>query len=42
VAEIEHRQLLEAALARDSATAKLILQRHIQGGVEHALAKRRL
>lgn len=42
VAEAEHRQLLQAALARDSATAKAILQRHVQGGVEHALAKERL
>jgi len=39
VAEQEHRQLLEAALQRDSKTAKKILQRHIQGGVEHALEK---
>jgi DNA-binding GntR family transcriptional regulator len=37
VAEEEHRMLLEAALARDSKTGKEILQRHIQGGVEHAL-----
>lgn len=42
VAEAEHRQLLEAALARDSATAKKILERHILGGVEHALAQQRL
>ncbi len=39
VAEKEHRQLLDAALARDSATAEAILRVHIQGGVEHALAK---
>lgn len=39
VAELEHKQLLEAALKRDSKTAKAILQRHIQGGVEHALGK---
>jgi DNA-binding GntR family transcriptional regulator len=39
VAEQEHKQLLEAALKRDSKTAKSILQRHIQGGVEHALGK---
>jgi len=39
VAEQEHRQLLEAALQRDSKTAKKVLQRHIQGGVEHALGK---
>ncbi|MBB3594037.1 DNA-binding GntR family transcriptional regulator [Rhizobium sp. BK529] len=37
VAELEHKQLLEAALRRDSSAAKQILQRHIQGGVEHAL-----
>jgi len=42
VAEKEHRQLLEAALDRDSQTAKGILQRHIEGGVEHALLKGRL
>jgi len=39
VAEQEHRQLLEAALLRDSKTAKKILQRHIHGGVDHALGK---
>lgn len=39
VAEQEHRQLLEAALQRDSKTAKKILQRHIGAGVEHALGK---
>ena len=39
VAEQEHRQLLEAALQRDSKTAKKVLQRHIQAGVEHALGK---
>ncbi|OWW04662.1 GntR family transcriptional regulator [Rhizobium sp. R72] len=39
VAEQEHRQLLEAALKRDSTTAKEVLERHIQGGVEHALQK---
>jgi DNA-binding GntR family transcriptional regulator len=39
VAEQEHKQLLEAALQRDSRTAKKILQRHIQGGVEHALGR---
>ena len=39
VAELEHKQLLEAALQRDSKTAKTILQRHIEGGVEHALGK---
>ncbi|AVA26370.1 GntR family transcriptional regulator [Rhizobium sp. LEGMi198b] len=39
VAEEEHKQLLDAALRRDSKTAKTILQRHIQAGVEHALGK---
>lgn len=39
VAEEEHRQLLESALQRDSRTAKKILQRHIQAGVEHALGR---
>lgn len=39
VAEEEHKQLLEAALQRDITTAKRILQRHIQQGVEHALSK---
>ncbi|MGO4439297.1 GntR family transcriptional regulator [Rhizobium sp. RAF56] len=39
VAEQEHRELLQAALQRDSKTAKTILYRHIQGGVEHALAR---
>ncbi|WP_416063903.1 GntR family transcriptional regulator [Rhizobium sp. ZK1] len=39
VAEEEHKQLLEAALQRDSRTAKTILQRHIEGGVEHALGR---
>jgi len=39
VAQQEHKQLLEAALQRDSKTAKTVLQRHIQEGVEHALKK---
>ncbi len=39
VAAKEHRQLLEAALQRDSKTAKSILQLHIEAGVEHALGK---
>ncbi|MDE1994300.1 MAG: GntR family transcriptional regulator [Rhizobiaceae bacterium] len=42
VAEREHRQLLDAALRRDSGTAKDVLQLHIQGGVDHALAKGQL
>ncbi|MES5098453.1 GntR family transcriptional regulator [Agrobacterium sp. BA1120] len=38
VASAEHRQLLDAALARDEKTAKNVLTMHIQGGMEHALA----
>ncbi len=38
IAEQEHRILLEAALKRDAATAKATLERHVSGGVEHALA----
>jgi DNA-binding GntR family transcriptional regulator len=38
VAAREHRQLLDAALKRDSAKACKILRTHIQGGVEHTLA----
>ena len=37
VASREHRALLDAALARDFATARDVLERHIDGGVEHAL-----
>lgn len=39
VAANEHQQLLDAALRRDGDTAKRVLALHIQGGVEHALAK---
>ncbi|MDM9621865.1 GntR family transcriptional regulator [Rhizobium sp. S96] len=39
VAANEHQQLLDAALKRDGDTAKRVLALHIQGGVEHALAK---
>lgn len=39
VAAKEHQQLLDAALKRDADTAKHVLAAHIQGGVEHALAK---
>jgi DNA-binding GntR family transcriptional regulator len=42
VAAKEHQQMLDAALKRDEKTAKAILARHIQGGVEHALARNRL
>lgn len=38
IAADEHRVLLEAALGRDAATAKATLERHVCGGVEHALA----
>lgn len=39
IAVIEHRQLLEAALARDPERARAVLKAHILGGVEHALAR---
>jgi DNA-binding GntR family transcriptional regulator len=42
IAEREHQQMLDAALKRDEKTAKAILEKHIQGGVEHALARKRL
>jgi DNA-binding GntR family transcriptional regulator len=38
IAAQEHKILLDCALARDAATAKGTLERHISGGVEHALA----
>ena len=38
IAAREHRALLDCALARDAATAKATLERHVSGGVEHALA----
>jgi DNA-binding GntR family transcriptional regulator len=38
IAAREHAALLRAALARDGAAAKATLERHITGGVEHALA----
>jgi DNA-binding GntR family transcriptional regulator len=37
IAADEHRALKEAALSRDVAAAKAVLDRHIDGGVEHAL-----
>ncbi len=37
IAASEHRALLDAALARDAAGARAILERHLTGGVEHAL-----
>jgi DNA-binding GntR family transcriptional regulator len=42
IAAKEHQQMLDAALKRDEKTAKAILEKHIQGGVEHALARNRL
>jgi len=38
IAAREHVELLECALARDSARACEVLTRHVAGGVEHALA----
>jgi DNA-binding GntR family transcriptional regulator len=38
IAAQEHKTLLDCALSRDAATAKTTLERHIAGGVEHALA----
>lgn len=39
VAAREHQALLDAALDRDADAAKKILGAHIEGGVEHALAR---
>ncbi|MBI1622298.1 GntR family transcriptional regulator [Aquamicrobium zhengzhouense] len=38
IAANEHQIMLDAALARDAATAKRVLEEHVSGGVEHALA----
>jgi DNA-binding GntR family transcriptional regulator len=38
IAAREHKILLDCALTRDAATAKSTLERHVTGGVEHALA----
>jgi len=38
VASDEHRALLDAAMARDAGAARDILQQHLLGGVDHALA----
>jgi DNA-binding GntR family transcriptional regulator len=38
IAAEEHRQLLECSLTRDAATAAAVLDRHVNGGVAHALA----
>jgi DNA-binding GntR family transcriptional regulator len=37
IAADEHKQLLDAALARDVATAQAILRRHVDAGVKHGL-----
>jgi DNA-binding GntR family transcriptional regulator len=42
VAANEHLQLLNAAMNRDQDTARELLIQHIQGGVEHALARKPL
>jgi DNA-binding GntR family transcriptional regulator len=38
IAAREHKILLDCALARDAVTARDTLERHISGGVDHALA----
>lgn len=38
IAAREHRTLLDCALSRDAGKAKQTLERHVSGGVEHALA----
>lgn len=38
IAAEEHRTLLESALSRDADTAATVLERHVNGGVDHALA----
>jgi DNA-binding GntR family transcriptional regulator len=37
IAADEHRQMLEAALARDAETAKAVLRKHVEAGVERGL-----
>ncbi|MBF9033114.1 FCD domain-containing protein [Rhodobacterales bacterium HKCCE2091] len=37
IAATEHRQMLDAALARDAARAEAVLRAHIEGGVDHCL-----
>lgn len=39
IAATEHKILHDCALDRDAETAKKVLSRHVEGGVEHALAK---
>jgi DNA-binding GntR family transcriptional regulator len=38
IAATEHKVLHDCALARDAATAREVLSRHVEGGVAHALA----
>ena len=38
IAAREHAHLLECAIDRDAARAREVLTRHVEGGVEHALA----
>lgn len=38
IAAMEHKIMHDSALARDAATARDVLRRHVEGGVEHALA----
>ncbi len=37
IAADEHRQLLEAALKRDSKQAQTVLRKHVRAGIEHGL-----
>jgi hypothetical protein len=39
IAANQHQKLLDCALSRDCATARKVLVDHIQGCVEHALAR---
>ncbi|NMG39285.1 FCD domain-containing protein [Chelativorans sp. ZYF759] len=38
IAAEEHKIMHDSALKRDAATAREVLKRHVEGGVEHALA----
>lgn len=38
IAAGEHKVLLQAALDRDAPMARAVLERHVQGGLDHALA----
>ncbi|MEZ5731774.1 MAG: GntR family transcriptional regulator [Paracoccaceae bacterium] len=38
IAATEHKELLDAALKRDAASAGEVLRKHIEGGVTHSLA----